>query len=145
MKNWNRLPREAVEPPSLEIPKTWQGTALSTLLCRQHCLEWGVGVDDLQRSLPTSTILWFKCNLFYQVCNSYLNLEKLPLSENGHMIRQVTALEKSGDPIFGVSCFYFSAGQVFSLVTFLWLKRYWEITNEELMFWYVALSKNRCT
>ena len=53
-RNW--LPREAVESPSLEIFKTHLDAILHnvlwvTLLCR------GVGLDDLQRSLPTSAIL----------------------------------------------------------------------------------------
>jgi len=46
-EHWHRLPREAVESPALEIPKSHLAMAL---------LEQGVGPDELQRSLPTSTI-----------------------------------------------------------------------------------------
>ncbi|KFP52245.1 hypothetical protein N323_06435, partial [Cathartes aura] len=31
-EHWNRLPREAVESPSLDIFKTWLDTAMSNLL-----------------------------------------------------------------------------------------------------------------
>ena len=53
---WNRLPREVVESPSLETFKTHLGVVLCNLV--QVNLLWqGVGLDDLQRSLPTSVIL----------------------------------------------------------------------------------------
>ena len=49
---WNRLPREAVESPSLEIFKTCLDIALSSLLWVS--LLWqGVGLGELQRALPT--------------------------------------------------------------------------------------------
>ncbi|PKU34536.1 hypothetical protein llap_15159 [Limosa lapponica baueri] len=50
---WKRLPREVVESPSLE---TFQ-TGLDTFLCKLLWVDllWqGVGLDDLQRPLPTS-------------------------------------------------------------------------------------------
>jgi len=55
-ERWNRLPRGAVESPSLEIIKT----RLNAVLC---CLLWvtllrqGVWTVDPQRTLPTPTIL----------------------------------------------------------------------------------------
>ncbi|PKU32451.1 hypothetical protein llap_17245 [Limosa lapponica baueri] len=53
---WNRLPREVVESPSLETFKPRLDTFLSRLLW--VTLLWqGAGLDDLQRSLPTPTIL----------------------------------------------------------------------------------------
>ncbi|PKU44629.1 hypothetical protein llap_5065 [Limosa lapponica baueri] len=49
---WNRLPREVVESPSLETFKPRLDMFLCNLL--QVTLLWqGVGLDDLQRSLPT--------------------------------------------------------------------------------------------
>lgn len=58
MKHWNRLPREVVQVPSLEIFKTcwdaplWDGLAVGNLLLQ------GVGLSDLQWSFPTPVILW---------------------------------------------------------------------------------------
>jgi len=53
---WNRLPREFVESPSLEIFKTHLDVVLCSLLW--VTLLWqGVGLDDPQRSLPTPNIL----------------------------------------------------------------------------------------
>ncbi|GAB0181035.1 translation initiation factor IF-2-like [Grus japonensis] len=53
---WDRLPREVVESPS---PERFQ-TRLDAILCNLLwvILLWqGVGLDDLQRSLPTPTNL----------------------------------------------------------------------------------------
>ena len=55
-EHWNRLPQEAVESPSLEIFKTLLGAILRNVLW-VILLSWGVGIDDLQRALPASTIL----------------------------------------------------------------------------------------
>jgi len=56
MEPWNRLPREAVESPSLEIFKTHLDTVLCSLLW-VTLLRQGVGLGDPQRSLPTPNIL----------------------------------------------------------------------------------------
>ncbi|PKU41208.1 hypothetical protein llap_8493 [Limosa lapponica baueri] len=53
---WKRLPREVVESPSLETFKPRLDTFLCNLLWVD--LLWQrVGLDDLQRSFPTPTIL----------------------------------------------------------------------------------------
>ena len=46
VKHWDRLPREAVESPSLEILKTQHDKVLSNQLLLT-VLELGVGLDDL--------------------------------------------------------------------------------------------------
>jgi len=55
-EHWNRLPREAVESPSLEILKTHLDAVLCSLLW-VTLLGQGVGLGDPQRSLPTPAIL----------------------------------------------------------------------------------------
>jgi len=55
---WPRLPREAVESPSLEIFKTCLNVVLCSLLW-VTLLGQGVGLGDSQRALPTPTILGF--------------------------------------------------------------------------------------
>jgi len=51
-----RLPREAVESPSLEIFKSWLDAVLCSLLW-VTLLRQGVGLGDPKRSLPTPAIL----------------------------------------------------------------------------------------
>jgi len=53
---WPRLPREAVESPSLEIFQPRLGVVLCSLLW-VTLLGQGVGLGDPQRSLPTPNIL----------------------------------------------------------------------------------------
>ena len=53
---WPRLPREAVESPSLEIFQTRLDAVLCSLLW-VTLLGQGVGLGDPQRSLPTPAIL----------------------------------------------------------------------------------------
>jgi len=55
---WPRLPREAVESPSLEIFQTCLAAVLCSLLW-VTLLGQGVGLGDPQRSLPTPTMLGF--------------------------------------------------------------------------------------
>jgi len=55
-KHRQRLPRDPVESPSLEIFKSHLDMVLGSLLW-VTLLEQGAGQDDLQRCLPTSAIL----------------------------------------------------------------------------------------
>ena len=54
MEPWNRLPKEVVDSPSLEIFKT-QLDGSCAACCRWPCFGRCVGVDDPQRSFPTPT------------------------------------------------------------------------------------------
>jgi len=54
--DWNRLPREVVEAPPLEMFKTRLDTYLCSLLLGA-CFGRRVGLHDLWRSLPDPTIL----------------------------------------------------------------------------------------
>ena len=56
MEHWNRLPREVVESPSMEIFKTCLGTNLCSLLYGT-CFSRRIGLDHPLRSLPTPVIL----------------------------------------------------------------------------------------
>ena len=53
---WPRLPREAVESPSLEIFQPRLAVVLCSLLW-VTLLQQAVGLGDPQRSLPTPNIL----------------------------------------------------------------------------------------
>jgi len=59
VKPWHRLPREAVDAPSLETFKARLDGALSNLIWLKMSLliAGGFGLNDLQKSLPTQTIL----------------------------------------------------------------------------------------
>jgi len=59
MRNWNRLPREAVAAPSLEVFKARLDGTLSNLVYWKMSLPMGrdVGTSRSLRSLPTQTIL----------------------------------------------------------------------------------------
>ena len=59
LQPWSRLPREAVESPSLEIFQPHLDKVLCSLLW-VTLLGQGVGLGDPQRSLPTSNILGFR-------------------------------------------------------------------------------------
>ena len=58
VKHWSRLPRDIVESPFVNILKTQQDTVLDSVL-RLTFLSSGVGLEDLKRSIPNSTVLWF--------------------------------------------------------------------------------------
>jgi len=61
VRPWPRLPREAVAAPSLAVFKARLDGALSNLVYWKVSLPmaWGLELDDLERSLPTQTVLWF--------------------------------------------------------------------------------------
>jgi len=55
-EHWNRLPREAVDSPSLEIFKTLLDAILSSLM-KMSLLRQGFGQDDTQMFLSIPTFL----------------------------------------------------------------------------------------
>jgi len=61
VKHWNRLPREVVDAPSLEVFKSRLDGDLNNLVYWKVCLQLagGVGIRQSFRSLPTQTILCF--------------------------------------------------------------------------------------
>ncbi|KAK4816234.1 hypothetical protein QYF61_013642 [Mycteria americana] len=56
-KRWQRLPRVLVGSPFLEIFKSHLDMVLGNRLCMSLLEQGGAGPDDLQRTIPTSTIL----------------------------------------------------------------------------------------
>jgi len=59
VKHWDRLPREVVDAPSPEVFKSQvvgQGFEQPDLVKVALVHSRGVGLDDLQRSLPTQTV-----------------------------------------------------------------------------------------
>jgi len=48
VRHWNRLPREAVESPSLEVFKKHVDMTLQDVVYRHGGLGWIVGLDDLR-------------------------------------------------------------------------------------------------
>ncbi|XP_071659039.1 uncharacterized protein [Patagioenas fasciata] len=63
---WQRLPREVGESSALEILKSRLDMVLGNQL-RESLTEQGAGPDNLQRPLPTSTIL----RLCYLICPTH--------------------------------------------------------------------------
>ena len=61
VRHWSRLPREAVDAPSLEVFKTRLGAALGNLIESVASLPspGGGRTRWSLRSLPTQAILWF--------------------------------------------------------------------------------------
>lgn len=57
-RHWNRFPREAVDDSYQEITKVMLDGALGNLSYWKLSLLI-TGPDDLPRSLPTQTIIWF--------------------------------------------------------------------------------------
>lgn len=68
VKNYSRLPREVMDAPSVEIIKVrLHGAEQSDLVedILAHCRE--VALDDLERFIPTQTILQFYEDTFFKL------------------------------------------------------------------------------
>lgn len=52
VNQWNRLSREIVESPSVEVIKTWLDMVLRNLLCLMLLEPGELDLDDLKMSLP---------------------------------------------------------------------------------------------
>lgn len=61
-EHWYRMPREAVDSPSLEM-STWNMTWSWATCSIGPCSKDGAEQDGLHRSPPTSNILWWKTGL----------------------------------------------------------------------------------
>lgn len=57
VQHWNRLPREAVKSPSVEILKTWLDMVLRSLLCLNQG-SWTRQSQDVSSNINDSVILW---------------------------------------------------------------------------------------
>ena len=64
-RHWNRLPREAMDVPSLEAVKARLDGAVSNLVQWDASLPIAgqLELHDLKRSLPTQTILRYPCGM----------------------------------------------------------------------------------
>ena len=65
VRHWNRLPREAMDVPSLEAVKARLDGAVSNLVQWDASLPIAgqLELHDLKRSLPTQTILRYPCGM----------------------------------------------------------------------------------